>query len=635
MLDKIIQFSIKNKIVIGIMTLALIVWGLWSASRIPVDALPDVTNNQVQVITRAPTLAAQEVEQFITYPVERSLGNVQGVEEMRSFSRFGLSVITIVFRESMDIYFARQLIAERLKGAETQIPPNMGTPEMGPVTTGLSEVYQYVIHPKRGSENKYSTMDLRTMQDWIVSRQLSGIQGVAEVTGFGGISKQYEVAVNPIQLKAMNVTIPEIFTALQKNNENTGGAYIDRKPNAYFIRGVGLVKNFTDIENIVIKKEPTGIPVLIKDVATVQFGSPPRYGAMTYNGEKEVVGGLVLMMKGANSASVVGLVKKRMETVRTSLPADIEIEAFLDRTDLIDRAMNTVKTNLIEGALIVIFVLVLFLGNLRAGLIVASAIPLSLLFALSLMNLFGVSANLMSLGAIDFGLIVDGAVIIVEATMHHLRERGRKLVINNSNSPLRFTQAEMDHEVFVSASRIRNSAAFGEIIILIVYLPILTLQGVEGKMFRPMAETVGFAILGALILSITYIPMMSALFLPKKKVFKRTFADKMMDFFQRLYAPIIEGAIRIKYVVVSVAVALLIITAIVFSRLGGEFIPTLEEGDYAIEFLLPQGSSISQTTETVMMAQRMLLKFPEVKMVVGKTGSADVATDPMPPRPPI
>ncbi|HZH66963.1 MAG TPA: CusA/CzcA family heavy metal efflux RND transporter, partial [Flavisolibacter sp.] len=503
--------------------------------------------------------------------------------------------------------------------------------EMGPVTTGLSEVYQYVIHPKRGSENKYSTMDLRTMQDWIVSRQLSGIQGVAEVTGFGGISKQYEVAVNPIQLKAMNVTIPEIFTALQKNNENTGGAYIDRKPNAYFIRGVGLVKNFTDIENIVIKKEPTGIPVLIKDVATVQFGSPPRYGAMTYNGEKEVVGGLVLMMKGANSASVVGLVKKRMETVRTSLPADIEIEAFLDRTDLIDRAMNTVKTNLIEGALIVIFVLVLFLGNLRAGLIVASAIPLSLLFALSLMNLFGVSANLMSLGAIDFGLIVDGAVIIVEATMHHLRERGRKLVINNSNSPLRFTQAEMDHEVFVSASRIRNSAAFGEIIILIVYLPILTLQGVEGKMFRPMAETVGFAILGALILSITYIPMMSALFLPKKKVFKRTFADKMMDFFQRLYAPIIEGAIRIKYVVVSIAVALSIITAIIFSRLGGEFIPTLEEGDYAIEFLLPQGSSISQTTETVMMAQRMLLKFPEVKMVVGKTGSADVATDPMPP----
>jgi cobalt-zinc-cadmium resistance protein CzcA len=622
MLDKIIRFSIKNKLVIGIMTLLLIIWGFWSASRIPLDALPDVTNNQVQVITRAPTLAAQEVEQFITYPVERSLANIQGLEEMRSFSRFGLSVITVVFKESVNIYFARQLISERLKDAESQIPAGIGTPELAPVTTGLGEIYQYVIHPKKGSENKYSAMDLRTMQDWIVGRQLSGIQGVAEITGFGGISKQYEVAVNPDRLKAMNVTIPEIFTALEKNNENTGGAYIDKKPNAYFIRGVGLVKNFTDIENIVVKKESSGIPVLIRDVAKVQYGSPPRYGAMTYNGEKEVVGGIVLMMKGANSASVVKLVKERMETVKTSLPSDVEIEAFLDRTNLIDRAINTVKTNLIEGALIVIFVLVLFLGNFRAGLIVASAIPLSLLFALALMNLFGVSANLMSLGAIDFGLIVDGAVIIVEATMHHLGLR---------KSTHKLSQAEMDHEVFESASKIRNSAAFGEIIILIVYLPILTLQGVEGKMFRPMAETVGFAILGALLLSLTYIPMMSALFLPKYKITKRTFADKMMDFFQRLYTPILSGAIRLKYMIISISVVLLIITAIVFNRLGGEFIPTLEEGDYAIEFVLPQGSSISQTTETVMMAQRMLLKFPEVKMIVGKTGAADVATDPMPP----
>lgn len=622
MLNKIILFSIKNKVVIGVMTLALIVWGLWSASRIPVDALPDVTNNQVQVITTAPTLAAQEVEQFITYPIEKSLANIQGLSEMRSFSRFGLSVITVVFNESVNVYFARQLISEKLKDAEKVIPPGLGSPELAPVTTGLGEVYQYVIHPKKGSENKYTAMELRTMQDWIVARQLSGIQGVAEVTGFGGISKQYEVAVNPARLKAMNITIPEIFTALEKNNENTGGAYIDKKPNAYFIRGVGLVRNFTDIENIVIKKSSNGIPVLIKDVATVGFGSPPRYGAMTYNGEKEVVGGLVLMMKGANSASVVNLVKKRMETIRMSLPPDVEIEAFLDRTNLIDRAINTVKTNLIEGALIVIFVLVIFLGNLRAGLIVASAIPLSLLFALALMNLFGVSANLMSLGAIDFGLIVDGAVIIVEATMHHLglRKTRNKL-----------TQHEMDLEVFESASKIRKSAAFGEIIILIVYLPILTLQGVEGKMFRPMAQTVGFAILGALILSVTYIPMMSALFLPKQISSKKTFADKMMDFFQGLYAPILRGAIRAKYAVITVSVLLLVGTIFIFSRLGGEFIPTLEEGDYAIEFVLPQGSSISQTIETVMMAEKMLLKFPEVKMIVGKTGAADVATDPMPP----
>jgi cobalt-zinc-cadmium resistance protein CzcA len=621
MLNKIIHFSIKNKLIIGVMTIALVIWGLWSASKLPVDALPDVTNNQVQVITRAPTLAAQEVEQFITYPVERALSNIQGIEEMRSFSRFGLSVITIVFKENMDIYFARQLIAEKLKTAESEIPPGLGTPEMGPVTTGLGEVYQYVIHPKRGSEQKYSAMDLRTMQDWIVGRQLTGIAGVAEVTGFGGISKQYEVAINPDRLKAMNVTIPEIFTALQKNNENTGGAYIDRKPNAYFIRGVGLVKTFADIENIVIKHQ-SGIPVLIRDVATVQFGSPPRYGAITYNGEKEVVGGIVLMMKGANSASVVRLVKERMKTIQRSLPEDVEIEAFLDRTDLIDRAINTVKTNLVEGALIVILVLVLFLGNLRAGLIVASAIPLSLLFALALMNLFGVSANLMSLGAIDFGLIVDGAVIIVEATLHFFSTEKLKG---------RLTQQQMDNAVGGSARRMMNSAAFGQIIILIVYLPILSLQGVEGKMFRPMAETVAFAILGALILSLTYIPMMSALCLSKNISHKKTFADRMMGFFQRIYAPLIKGAVKFKYAVTAQAIGLLITSIVIFKNMGGEFIPTLEEGDYAIEFVLPQGSSLTQTTETVMMAQRMLLKFPEVKMVVGKTGAADIATDPMPP----
>jgi len=621
MLNKIIHFSIRNKLIIGMMTLALIGWGLWSATRLPVDALPDVTNNQVQVITRAPTLAAQEVEQFITYPVEKSLSNIQGIEEMRSFSRFGLSVITVVFKESVNVYFARQLISEKIKEAEEQIPKGVGRPEMAPVTTGLGEIYQYVIHPKKGSEQKYSAMDLRTMQDWIVARQLTGIAGVAEITGFGGISKQYEVAISPDRLKAMNVTIPEIFTALEKNNENTGGAYIDRKPNAYFIRGVGLVKSFADIENIVIKHQ-NGIPVLIRDVAVVKFGSPPRYGAMTYNGEKEVVGGIVLMMKGANSASVVNLVKERMKTVEKSLPEDVQIEAFLDRTNLIDRAINTVKTNLVEGALIVILVLVLFLGNLRAGLIVASAIPLSLLFALALMNLFGVSANLMSLGAIDFGLIVDGAVIIVEATLHFLS-------VKKSSGKL--LQPQMDEAVESSAKKMMSSAAFGQIIILIVYLPILSLQGVEGKMFRPMAETVAFAILGALLLSLTYIPMMSALFLSKNLHHKRTFSDRMMDFFQRVYAPLLRRSIKIKYAVVSIAVGLLIVSIIVFRNMGGEFIPTLEEGDYAIEFVLPQGSSLSQTTETIMMAENMIRQFPEVKMVVGKTGSADVATDPMPP----
>ncbi|MEP7110944.1 MAG: CusA/CzcA family heavy metal efflux RND transporter [Ferruginibacter sp.] len=630
MLNSIIHFSIKHKLIIGLMTLVLIIWGIWSATQLPVDALPDVTNNQVQVITRAPSLAAQEIEQFITYPVEKSLSNIQGVAEMRSFSRFGLSVITVVFNENVNVYFARQLIAEKLKDAGQQIPKGAGNPELTPLTTGLGEIYQYVVHPKKGSEQKYSAMDLRTMQDWIVARQLSGIPGVAEITGFGGISKQYEVAVNPDRLKAMNTTIPEIFTAMEKNNENTGGAYIDRKPNAYFIRGVGLLKTFADIESIFIKHQGNGIPVLIRDVATVQFGSPPRYGAMTYNGEKEVVGGIVLMMKGANSASVVGLVKERMKTIQKSLPEDVTIEAFLDRTNLIDRAISTVKTNLIEGALIVILVLVLFLGNLRAGLIVASAIPISLLFALALMNLFDVSANLMSLGAIDFGLIVDGAVIIVESTLHLLVVKKTGCLHGQGRPPGKLSQQEMDEAVEGSARKMMNSAAFGQIIILIVYLPILSLQGVEGKMFRPMAETVAFAILGALLLSLTYIPMMSALFLSKNTIRRRTYADKMMDFFRWIYEPLIRGAIRIKYTVISIAVGLLIFSIIIFKNLGGEFIPTLEEGDYAIEFTLPQGASLSQTIETAMLAERMLKGYPEVKMVVSKIGSADIATDPMP-----
>ncbi len=621
MLSKIIQFSIRNKLIIGLMTLVLIAWGIWSAGKLPVDAVPDITNNQVQIITQTPTLAAQETEQLVTYPIEQSLANLPDLEEMRSISRFGLSVITVVFHDDIDIYFARQLINEKLKEAEEKIPKGLGTPELAPVSTGLGEIYQYVIHPKKGSENKYTAMDLRTMQDWIVARQLYGTPGVAEVNSFGGLLKQYEVALDPARLKAMNVSIGEIFTALQKNNENTGGAYIDKKPSAYFIRGIGLVGSMDDIRSIVVKKA-NGIPVLIKDVAEVKLGNAIRYGSVTYNGEKEVVGGIVMMLKGANSAAVVERVKAKMESIQKALPDDVIVEPYIDRTGLVERAVSTVKTNLIEGALIVIFVLILFLGNFRAGLIVASAIPLSMLFALGMMNVFGVSANLMSLGAIDFGLIVDGAVIIVEATMHHLGLR---------KNVKRLSQAEMDLEVYNSASKIRNSAAFGEIIILIVYIPILSLVGIEGKMFRPMAQTVGFAILGALLLSLTYIPMMSALILSKNITHKKNFSDKMMDFFQRIYAPIIRWAIRMKYAVVAGATALLALSLVFFSRMGGEFIPQLQEGDYAFHCILPQGTSLTQSVETSMQASRIIKSFPEVKMVVGKTGSAEVPTDPMPP----
>lgn len=621
MLNKIIHFSIKNKLVIGLMTLALIIWGAWSASKLPLDAVPDITNNQVQIITLTPTLAAQETEQLVTYPIEQSLANLPDLEEMRSISRFGLSVITVVFHDDIDIYFARQLITEKLKEAEEKIPKGIGTPELAPVSTGLGEIYQYVIHPKKGAENKYSAMDLRTMQDWIVARQLYGTKGVAEVNSFGGLVKQYEVAVDPVRLKSLNITIAEIFTALEKNNENTGGAYIDKKPNAYFIRGVGLIGSMDDINNIVVKKV-NDIPVLIKDVAEVKLGNAVRYGSLTFNGEKEVVGGIVMMLKGANSAAVVERVKTKMEIIKKAIPEDVEIEAFADRTNLVNRAVGTVQTNLIEGALIVLLVLILFLGNLRAGLIVASAIPLSMLFALGMMNVFGVSANLMSLGAIDFGLIVDGAVIIVEATLHFL-------VVKHVAGKL--TQQQMDDAVEGSAKKMMSSAAFGQIIILIVYLPILSLQGIEGKMFRPMAQTVGFAILGALILSLTYIPMMSALFLSKKVSHKKNFSDKMMDFFQRGYGPLIRWAIKMKYAVVTGAVALLTVALVIFGRMGGEFIPQLQEGDYAFHCILPQGTSLTQSVETSMQVSRIIKSFPEVEMVVGKTGSAEVPTDPMPP----
>ena len=622
MLDSIIKFSIKNKIVIGIMTLLLIIWGIWSATKLPIDAVPDITNNQVQIITVCPTLAGQEVEQLVTFPIEQSIANVPDIEETRSISRFGLSVITVVFKEDVDIYFARQLISEQLKQAVEEIPKGVGTPEMAPVSTGLGEVYQYILHPKKGSENKYTSKELRTMQDWIVRRQLNGTPGVAEVNSFGGELKQYEVAIDPNRLKAMDISITDIFTALEKNNQNTGGAYIDKKPNAYFIRGIGIVTSLEDVKNIPVKNNTGSVPIFIKDVADVQFGKAVRYGAMTYNGKVDAVGGIVMMLKGANSNEVVNNIKDKIPTIQKSLPNDIVIEPFLDRTDLVGRAISTVEKNLIEGALIVIFVLVIFLGNLRAGLIVASAIPLSLLFALGMMNVFGVSANLMSLGAIDFGLIVDGAVIIVEATLHHLGLR---------KSTKMLTQSEMDEEVFLSASKIRSSAAFGEIIILIVYIPILTLAGVEGKMFTPMAKTVGFAILGALILSLTYIPMMSALFLSKKVSHKETFSDKMMNKLQNIYQPMLEKAIRFKYWIVGATLSLFVVSLLIFKNMGGEFIPQLQEGDYAFHCILPQGSSLSQSIETSMQASRIIKEFDEVKMVVGKTGSAEVPTDPMPP----
>ncbi|MEH6305945.1 CusA/CzcA family heavy metal efflux RND transporter [Olivibacter sp. CPCC 100613] len=625
MLNRVIKFSIENKLIIALMTLALIIWGGYSLQKLPIDATPDITNNQVQVITLSPSLATPEVERLISFPVEQTMSTIPKIEQVRSISRFGLSVVTIVFQDDVDIYWARQQVNEKLAEAGSNIPPTIGKPEIAPISTGLGEIYQYVVHAKPGYEDKYNARELRTIQDWVVRRQLLGTPGVAEVNSFGGLLKQFEIALDPDKLNSYNLSITDVFGALERNNQNTGGAYIDKKPNAYFIRSEGLVGSLADIRKIVVEKRLGQVPILIEDIATVQMGSAVRYGALTRatgKSQGEAVGGIVMMLKGSNAKKVVSTVKERIARINKTLPEGVTIEAFLDRSALVDRAIGTVAKNLIEGALIVIFVLVLFLGNLRAGIIVASVIPLSMLFAISMMNLFGVTGNLMSLGAIDFGLIVDGAVIIVEATMHHLGLRKGSEQLH---------QTEMDAEVYVSASKIRSAAAFGEIIILIVYLPILALVGIEGKMFGPMAQTVSFAILGAFLLSLTYVPMISSLVLSKKIQHKRTFSDRMMAFFHRYYEPILKWALRNKAKVVISAVVLLAISIFAFSKMGGEFIPTLEEGDFAVETRLLTGSSLSQTIDKVNQASAILInKFPEVVEVVGKVGAAEIPTDPMP-----
>ncbi|MEZ0609821.1 CusA/CzcA family heavy metal efflux RND transporter [Fibrella sp. WM1] len=650
MLNAIIRFSIQNKLIIGLLTLGLVLWGGWSATQLPIDAVPDITNNQVQVITSSPSLAAEDIERLVTFPIEVSLSNIPGITELRSFSRFGLSIVTVVFTDATDVYWARQQIAERLQTVTGQIPPGVGTPVMAPVTTGLGEIFQYTVVPRKGYENRYTLSDLRTIQDWTIRRGLLGTPGVAEVSGFGGQLKQYEIAIDPDRLRSANITIADLFHALEQNNQNTGGAYIDKKPNAYFIRSEGLIANPDDIANIVVQLGKAGggelgTPVRVRDIATVQVGSAVRYGAITRNGEGETVGAVVMMIKGENSSAVIKAVKAKIAEIQKTLPEGIDIIPFLDRTKMVNSAIGTVEKNLMEGALIVIFVLVLLLGNVRAGLVVASVIPLALLFAVSMMNLFGVSGNLMSLGAIDFGLIVDGAVIIVEATLHHIMLRagsafgagvagaGKDGLTDETTSaiPARFTQAQMDEEVFGAASRIRSSAAFGEIIILIVYLPILALSGIEGKMFRPMALTVAFAILGAFILSLTYVPMISALFLSKKTEYKTSFSDKLMGRIFRVYEPVLLWSLRNRALVLGTSVGLLVVAIFTFTRMGGEFIPQLDEGDFAVDTRTLVGSSLSETVDATLKGERILLKqFPEVEQVVAKIGSGEVPTDPMP-----
>ncbi|MRN05253.1 efflux RND transporter permease subunit [Riemerella anatipestifer] len=624
MLNKIIAFSIKNKLIIGLFTLALIIYGIFEVRKLPIDAVPDITDNQVQIITVSPSLGAPDVERFITFPLEQANNNIQGIKQIRSFSRFGLSVITIVFKDDVDIHLARQQVSERLQQVSKDIPAELGVPTMAPITTGLGEIYQYVVRPKKGYEHRYDAMKLRTIQDWVVRRQLLGIEGVADVASFGGYLKQYEIAINPTQLKAMGVTMQEVFNALQSNNQNTGGAYIEKGPTVLFIRTEGLVGKIEDIENTVVKTLPDGTPILVKNIGNVGYGSATRYGAMTYNGKGEVAGAVVMMMKGANSNQVIKNVKERIDEIQKTLPEGVKIEPFLDRTKMVNNAIGTVQKNLMEGALIVIFVLVLFLGNFRAGFLVASVIPLSMLFAIIMMSIFGVSGNLMSLGALDFGLIVDGAVIIVEAVLHKLHELKK-----SDKSEL--SQQEMNDEVESSAGKMMNSAVFGQIIILIVYLPILTLQGIEGKMFKPMAQTVAFALLGAFILSLTYVPMMSSLVLSKKINFKKNFSDKMMEKVEAFYEKTLAKILNRSKVVVIAILALFVFSVFILTRLGGEFIPSLPEGDFAVDTRVLTGSNLKTSTDAVQKSSQILLKkFPEIEKIVGKTGSSEIPTDPMP-----
>ncbi|MEA3479634.1 MAG: CusA/CzcA family heavy metal efflux RND transporter [Bacteroidota bacterium] len=620
MIDRIIKFSLKNKLIIGILTLVLIAWGVYNFTILPIDAIPDITNNQVQVITIAPSLAPQEIEQFITYPVEIAMANIQNVVEIRSISRFGLSVVTIVFKDKVDQYLARQLVSEQITIAENNIPEGYGQPEMMPVTTGLGEIYQYVLEPEPGYEDQFTPMEIRTIQDWIVKRHLSGIPGIVEISSFGGFLKQYEVSIKPRTLVGMDLTLMEIYAALQENNQNTGGSYIEKGPYAYYIRTEGIVENKEDIEQIVIKNIQ-GIPILIRDIAEVKIGAPPRFGAMTKDGKGEAVGGITLMLKGANSAQVIKDVEKRIKHVEKMLPEGIKIHAYLNRAKLISKTIKTVRTNLIEGGLIVIFILILLLGNYRAGLIVASVIPLSMLFAFSMMNLFHVSANLMSLGAIDFGLIVDGSVIVVEGIIYQIHKNGLKEKIN---------QQQMDDNIYKAGSRVSKSAVFGVLIILIVYLPILAFSGIEGKMFKPMAQTVIFALLGALLLSLTYVPVMASLFLSKNAKHGLTIADRIITFLQNAHKPVLEFSLNHKGLLLLVVVIVVSITFFLFTRMGGEFIPTLEEGDLAAQMTLPPGSSLSESVASSSRAEKILLEqFPEVKEIVSKIGTAEVPTDPM------
>lgn len=621
MFENIVRFSIKKKLFVALTTLFLIIGGIYSALTLPIDAVPDITNNQVQIVTVSPTLAPQEVEQLITMPIETAMSNIMNVTEIRSVSRFGLSLVTVVFKESVPTLEARQLINEQIQTVAGDIPEELGTPELMPITTGLGEIYQYVLKVDDAHKDNYDAMELRTIQDWIVKRQLSGIPGIVEINSFGGYLKQYEIAIDPDAMAALQITIGDVFEALSNNNQNTGGSYIEKKDRAYYIRSEGMISSLKDIGKIVVTNRG-GMPVHISDIGDVDFGAPKRFGAMTMDGDGECVGGIAMMLKGANANVVTKTLEERVAKVQKMLPEGVTIEPYLNRSELVNRNISTVVYNLIEGAIIVFLVLIIFLGNVRAGMIVASVIPLAMMFGFILMRIFGVSANLMSLGAIDFGIVVDGSIVILEGILAHLYTKRLSSRVLSAH--------EMEEEVEKGASKVVKSSTFAVLIILIVFFPILTLTGIEGKYFTPMAQTLVFCIIGALLLSLTYVPMMAALFLKKEISLKPTFADRFFAWLTSYYSKALKACVARPWPTVGAAFALLAASLLLFTRLGAEFIPTLDEGDFAMQMTLPPGSSLTSSINMSLKAEKILKKeFPEVRHVVAKIGTAEVPTDPM------
>ena len=624
MLERIIQYSIQHKLIIILFSLGIVGFGIYSLNQIPIGSVPDITNNQVQIITTSRNLATEDVEMFLTYPIELEMANLPNVKEIRSISKFGLSVVTVVFDDKIGTYLPRQLIAEKIKAAEEKIPAEFGQPFMGPISTGLGEIYQYVLEVDSAYKDDYTLTDIRTIQDWIVRRQLSGIPGVVEVNTWGGYLKEYEVAINPERLRSLNISITQVFSVLEKNNSVAGGGYIEKVNQAYFIRGEGLLGSLDDIENIVIENRG-GTPIYIKDVAKVGFGHATRFGAITGNGEGEKVLGQIMMLKDADSRAVINAVNERVAEIAPSLPPGISINPFLERSELIGKTTSTIAENIILGSLIVIFVVILLLGNIRSGLVVASVIPLSLLFALSLMYIFGVDANLMSLGAIDFGIIIDGAVIIVEYIAFKITaERTQLLAL-----PKQDRQSFIDKITLSGANKMMHSAVFGQLIIIIVFIPILSLVGVEGKMFRPMALVFSFALIGTMILCFTYVPVMAALFIRPSDSNKKTISSRIITFLQEKHKPTMEWALDRKALVLGMSFILVVGAAILYSRMGGEFVPTLDEGDFVIQPVLKTGTTLTNTTEATTRIEKILMRFPEVEQVISRIGAAEVPTDPM------